>query len=210
MSDDDTQSLAAREHLRAHREGVLIADGLAERIRFVIDCASGRLIFPTTPAVAEAGELVLFIPEEDPQHEPELQLLLSVLALLDPDVEESCDRWRAYHGEPRFTRWVACAVESARFAGEVVESEPLNERNALREAEPALCRMLNVDRARLGALCQTRAGIAPREPLAVGVDDTGIDVRARFGIIRIHFPHPCCERTHAEETIRSMLEDCQT
>jgi hypothetical protein len=201
----DPLAIAARGHLRAHREGVLIADGTAHTIRFIIDSATGLLVFPATPATADAFELVLFIPREDPDGEPELQLLLSP-SRVDPDRDQACDRWRAYHGEPRLTRWLACAIESARFVGAVVESGPLTGPNPLHAAETALCRILNADSNRLAALCQTQAGVAPREPTAVGVDDTGIDVRARFGIIRIGFPQPQQSAAEAETLIRSLLE----
>jgi hypothetical protein len=202
---NDPAAIRALEHLRAHREGVLIADGLASRIRFVIDSVTGRIVFPTTTPVAEAAELVLFVPEEDPVGTPELQLLLTARPL-DPSADPACDRWEAYHGEPRLTRWAACSIDSVKFAGEVADGEIFNRASMLRKAEPALCRLLNADPARLSALCAAKAGVLPREPRAVGVDELGADVRARFGIVRIPFPRPATDQQDAENLVRGLLE----
>lgn len=207
--NQDPVAARARTHLRRHREGVLIADGDANTIRFVISGERGQIVFPTTPAVAESLELVLFVPDEAPQDSSELQLLLSP-SRLDPERDLVIDRWRAYHGDPRLTVWLSCSIESARFEGEIVEEEPFSPPNLLAAAEPALCRLLNTDRSRLSALTEAYAGIAIREPLAVGVDDTGIDIRARFGIVRIFFPHPATTKGEAEATIQTMLEHPST
>jgi hypothetical protein len=203
---EDLDALQAREHLRAHREGTLIADELAEPIRFIIDSSTGRVVFPTTPAVAEARQLVLFVPEEDPGDRPELQLLLEA----GPASAEACDRWHAYHGEPRLTRWLGCAVESARFAGQVVETDLMNQPNPLQQMETGLCRLLNADQQRLARLCQARSGVAVRDPRAVGMDDTGIDIRARFGIIRITLDRPASDAADAEQMIRTLLGQPET
>jgi hypothetical protein len=204
MTDDPTDLLAL-QHLRSHREGVLIADGPATRIRFVIDSITGRIVFPASHAIIEAAELVLFIPEEQPVNTPELQLLLT-RGPLDPASDPACDRWQAYHGEPRLTRWAACSIDSAKFQGQVVDGEIFNRQSVLRKAEPALCRSLNADPARLAALCSTRSGVVPREPRAVGVDELGIDVRARFGILRIPFDRAAADQQDAERLIQDLLE----
>ena len=83
--------------------------------------------------------------------------------------------------------------------------------NALRTGEGALLRELNRDKAALGAMCERMAGVRVEGACAVGVDPHGIDVRARFGIVRAEFPAElcasegitCCERAGA--AIRSLM-----
>jgi hypothetical protein len=184
---------------------VLLADGLASRVKFVCDSASGRIVFPAPPSTLEASEVVLFVPEEDPPDEDELQLLIAPTEL-DPGHDEPCDRWRAYHGEPHLARWAACDIESARFAGEVIDETPLARPNPLAAVEPRLCKRLNTDRQRLAELCRTNNGCAPSDPLAVGVDPCGIDVRARFGIMRVPFRTEAWTPDAAAAMIESLLQ----
>jgi hypothetical protein len=184
MYEDLPCPRAALEHLRSNREGVLLADGLAHQIRFVIDGATARIVFPTHPHCLAASEMVLFVPQEDPPDEPELQLLLASCEL-NPLHDEPCDRWKAYHGDPYVAHWAACDIESARFCGEVIDESILCRPNPLHRAEPRLCKLLNRDPNRLIELCERRCGAAPRDPVAVGVDSSGVDIRARFGIMRV-------------------------
>lgn len=196
---------SALNHLRRNREGVLLADGLAERIRFVICGRRGHIVFPTHPACIHASEIVLFIPEEDPAGEPELQLLLAP-GEVDALCDENCDRWKAYHGDPLHTHWACCEIESARFDGEVIDEAPLMQPNPLVDAERKLCKDLNADRPRLAEICLARTGVAPREPVAVGLDPGGIDVRARFGIIRVPFEHEASTPEDATQMIHALLQ----
>ncbi len=189
--------------LRSHREGVLICDGAVSALRFVIDNRTGRIVFPCSALPFEAEECVLFIPEES---DDALQLLL-VPRPADPDTDEGCDRWRAYHGTPEFPRWASCAIESGRIGDDVVEGEALTVANALRAAEPSLCRSLNADPARLTRLCTRLAGIEVPSPLCVGVDADGVDVRARFGIVRLPFPSPAHSAEEARATIEALLAE---
>jgi hypothetical protein len=204
MTDNQSQ-LNVLRYLRANREGSLMAGDTVDRVRFITDSISGRIVFPTVPAIADAAELVLVIPEEQPADSPELQLLLAA-APIDTAAAGSSERWMAYHGEPRFTRWLACAIDSAKFQGEVYGGEVLSRENPLRKAEPALCRILNESPAKLASLCQAIAGVSPREPRAVGVDDLGFDVRARFGVVRIEFPQPAADLEAAQALVHTMLE----
>jgi hypothetical protein len=190
----------ALAHLRAHREGLLLAAGIPRRIRFVQH--AGSLVFPAEPALVEADSLTLCLPDEAPAGDDELQLMLSA-ALTDDGA--AADRWRIYHGEPDRLTWVACIIEGARFMGRVVEHDILNTANPLAAIEPALCRTLNADRARLAMVCRLITGVLPESPVAVGVDDLGIDLRARFGIIRLPFREPVPTPDLARDRIASLF-----
>ena len=107
--------------MRLHHGGMLIADGQAEKVRFILDGATGRVVFPMPPPphIADAEELVLFVPEEQPDSGPALQLLLN------PDEIDAdsgpVDHWRAYFGTPRQTRWLSCEIDGGKLDGAVIE-----------------------------------------------------------------------------------------
>lgn len=189
----------ALTHLRGHREASLLADGTPFRVRFVLD-REGRLVFPAEGAMLAAEDVTVFIPEEAPADEPELQLMVSVAELAGDDA--ACDRWRIYHGEPGVNLWAVAAIEGARFAGDVVEHEELARGNPLGAIEPRLCKRLNADRAKLAIVCRVVTGLGVADPVAVGVDPEGIDIRARFGILRLPFRE---EAGDAEKLIERML-----
>jgi hypothetical protein len=65
--------------------------------------------------------------------------------------------------------------------------------NALRSAESRLLKLLNAQRSVLPAVCERLAGVNVPDACAVGIDPYGIDVRARFGIVRVEFPREHCD-----------------
>lgn len=194
--------------LRSHREGVLLISGTATRVRFVLDGATGAVVMPLPATLLlapgpEAEDPVLMVAEES---EGSLQLLVR-LSELGPEREDVFDRWRAYHGSPRFTRWASLAIESGKMGGEVADGAELMRPNPLLAVEPALCKRLNADRAALAAACRKRAGLAPAEPVAVGVDPGGVDVRARFGIVRVEFESEARTPEAAAAAVGSLLQE---
>lgn len=170
------------DRLRAARAGTLLTGGVPAPVRFVIDGRTGELVMPLPPGVAAAGDQVLFIPHEA---DDALQLLLA-LRPLGPEESSTYDRWQAYHGTPRAPAWVAARIEAARLEGQVVDGSEMTLRNPLVGAEAALCRTANADRAALRGACR-RAGLEVADPVCVGVDPRGLDVRARFEIVRVPF-----------------------
>lgn len=189
--------------MREHHQGVLNADGQIDRVKFIIDGATGALVLPSPPGIGDAEELVLFVPEEQPDMGPALQLLLTGRTL-EPD-SEPADRWRAYFGTPRQTKWLTCEIEGGKLEGEVIEPELLRVPNTLRAQEARLCKRLNADKAALASLCQRSVGVTVPDPLAVGVDPTGIDIRARFGVIHVLFPAPVLDPAAAALAVESLL-----
>ena len=118
---------------------------------------------------------------------------------------EAADRWRAYHGEPRLTHWAAAEIQGAKFQGSVVEHEALNAPNPFHSCEGRLCKRLNADRSALGAASRRLKGVDIKDPLAVGVDPRGVDVRARFGIVRLAFADEAPTPEDAERRIDALL-----
>lgn len=129
---------------------------------------------------------VLFVPEESDEA---LQLLVDAEPA-DPDRDEACDRWRIYHGEARWPRWMVMAIDSAKLADAVIDGSALMKPNPLRDVEPGICGVANGRLDALRELCRQLIGVAPVEPRLVGVDPLGMDVRARFGVVRLVLEHP--------------------
>ena len=194
----DTPEALAR--LRRHHEGVLLADGRPHPVRFVFASASGRVVSPISSEALDAEELVLFAPDES---DDAMQLLLEPA----PDSPHPSDRDRhlAYHGQPRHRAWLHADIVALRWAHEIIDGDGLTVPNPLRADEPDLCRLLNENRDALRELCSRHAAVTPTEPVAVGVDPDGIDVRARFGVVRVAFDRTSPDAGQARETILGLL-----
>ena len=183
MTDDPV--LAARAFLGCHRAGELQFDDNVLPWKFVIDPADGRLCGPVMVAAILASQHVLHLPEES--DDPGAMRVLLSPEQLDDD-PPIADRWRIYHGEPEDVRWCAFWVDFAKWAGVVVDGDALMQTHPYAADVPGMLKDLNADAARLRALCATIAGVADVEsPVAVGVDPLGVDVRARFDVLRLPF-----------------------
>lgn len=176
----------ARRRLRAAAEGLLRFDDLHLRRPYILDPATGDPVAPIPAAVLAADEVALFIPDESADA---LQLLVQPIEI-DPSREAAADRWRIYHGTTKEPRWARLEIQSARAGRDVFDGPELRGPAPFAADEPAALARLNADPARLAVLCRRAVGIAPADPRAVGLDPDGLDIRARFGIIRIPFDPP--------------------
>jgi hypothetical protein len=161
--------------LRAEREGLVLFDGEIERLRYVIDGINGVVVAPVAPSVLRADSIVLCVPDESPDVGPEAQLML-VAEEPGRDGQHARDRWAAWFGPPRSSTWLHARIESAKWEGRMID-DAIELANSWAANEPALCRLLNADRARLEAACLRARGRATSGAFAVGVDPSGIDVR---------------------------------
>ncbi len=186
---------SAYRFLMANREGVLNFDDNFVPVKFVTDSSTGRLVMPVPVATFFVHQHVLFVPEEA---DDAMQIIVS------PEQIDECaatDRWLAFHEEPEHVRWAMCWLESVKLSPWVFDGEALTRPNTLAKDEPALVRELNADTAALAALCRAATGTEVLSPLCVGVDQSGMHVRARFGVLRIHFPHSANDADHARRMI---------
>lgn len=197
----DGEEDALRHALRvlaSSREGVLSFGDVRQRVRFVSDNASGRLVCAVPPAALLATDHVLFIPDES---DDALQLIVTP----EETVESTAtDRWQAHHGPPDHPRWALLWIESVKHGAWVFDGEALMIPNALSGAEASLCKRLNADKALLARLCQRYAGVVVPGPTCVGVDPGGLHVRASFGVIRVPFPRDATDADDAASMIESM------
>ncbi len=175
----------------------MIDEGRHRRIRYVFDRKRGVLIFPLPIEAAGASEGQLLVPDES---DPVVAALLSIETVTDlPGAVEI--RHEIYHGPSREAAWGVATVEALRYHGEPFDSEELTLTDTIVEDEPGLCRELNADPESLRAACAALAGIEVEEPVAVGVDPDGIDIRARFGIVRLEF----AARAETVELVREQI-----
>jgi hypothetical protein len=201
--------------LRRYHEATLQYHERRAEIRFVIDGATGDLILPAEPGFAgEVGghDVVLHLPDEIQR---DLQLAATAELIPRPEAEESVDRWSAYHAaggggaRPGARVWLRCRIDGGKAPhtlGEVYSGESLTRPNGLRKGEARLIKQLNADREALGRLCKSRARVDVADPLCVGIDPHGLDIRARFGIVRVEFDLEAASIEQAEACVRSMLE----
>lgn len=187
----------------SHRHADLIMmDGSAlPRQRFIIDGQTGRLFVPVPRRVISEGEATLCIPEERAGVE-----LLCDLALAEDRADGAwIDRWSAYHGSPAGVMAVFMP-QAAKLEGVVVDADEVDLRNPLVANEARLVRMLNADREALGRACRAALGAEVHDPLAVGIDAWGLDVRTRVGMVRVRVHDaPLSERT-VETSLRSWVQ----
>jgi hypothetical protein len=183
MADDQQLLTAARSTLRAWTGGMLRFDEHVRQLKYVI-APDGRLVAPAMVAMLSTLDTALHIPEED---EDGLQLLVE-LHEFDAEGAEGAlaDRWRIYHGAPDDMLWAVMDIDLARFHGGTLDGEAMVLPNALAPYEAALCKLVNDGhREALAAALQGKLNITASDPLLVGVDPTGIDVRADRGVVRL-------------------------
>jgi soluble P-type ATPase len=180
---DAAVNLALRT-LRSHYRGELRFDERQQRVKYVIDPATGKLVISVDAFMLEALDTVIFIPEE---RDGAMELLLTFAPIEQYSSDEAlADRWRIYHGEPEEKHWVICSIEAARHDTFVIDGDALMQPSTLAADEPKLCRMLNdAGKDALAAIVFAQADRQIEAPVAVGVDQFGVDVRARFEIVRL-------------------------
>lgn len=196
--------------LRRYREATLQFHERRAEVRFVIDNPTGALVMPVEPGFAAASELTLHLPDEVTLH---LQLAVTPSQIDRPESRESVDRWHAYHAAagtlPPGRLWLICEIEAGKRPDsptDVYGPEVLMQPNPLRSTEPRLVKLINSRRDRLARLCRKHAAAEVQDPLCVGVDPLGLDVRARFGVIRVEFDLEAATAEQAEALVNSMFE----
>jgi len=201
VRDDNSECMRV---IRAHAAGILRCDETPEPVKFVLSRVDHSVILPIEPALLDAESFLLCLPDDS--FDLRVRMLLRPRELEDSyDIDR--DRHLAYHGETTGMTWVRGVIDHAHTAGGiVVDGDRLMLESSLRACEPRLCKLLNSDRDRLRDVTELLGGVRVEEPLAVGVDAHGFDVRARHGIVRVEFPSECPDEDTATRVIRTLLD----
>lgn len=172
--------------------------------RCMIDPRSGGFLIAVVKDAFEANDVVLACPKDS------FDTKIRVSIELSEDVsEEQSDRYTAYHLPATKPLLALGTLSYAKLdSGEVVTNDQCPLANPLVSVMGSLCRTLNADRSKLSSLCTMLTGIAHDSPLAVGVDDTGIDIRVSHGLVRLVLPTPITDPDAAPGIIGSLLESC--
>ncbi len=186
MEDDPEIEAKAYQWLRGHLCGFLRFDG--ERVAIKIaPLPDGRFVAPVMVAMLMAADTVLELPDDG---DGDLHLMMSLEKFDErTDTTGSADRWRAYHGNPPDVNWAWITIDAAKFLGYFIDGEAFHRPNTLEKGGSLICRALNqskIDTVRSAIEVQYRTDAA--DPLVVGVDPSGFDVRRQFDIIRLNSP----------------------
>lgn len=202
MSELFADPAIARRYLRSHSEALLFYGEQCLPRRYVLDPATGFPVIMAPGEVLGEEDYTFFVPEDS---DDSLQLMVEPVEL-DATCDACADRYRIYHGKPSEVHLLRLDVLAAKFRGQMFEAKDVAAGNPL-GCEPALCKLANQDPARLAALCgrifPVFTGTTVQPPLAVGVDPEGVDLKARFGIIRVEFPK---RAANAEEARAALLD----
>jgi len=204
MPEDRTADDAHR-FLRGHTTADMRFAEHLRPVRFVF-APDGRLVLPVMFAMLDAADTVLFVPEYA-EGCMEVQVTLE---RLDPDGPAGglTDRWRIYHGDPPDVHWAVADIDAARYDQWVVDGETLMRPNPLSGDEARLCRVINQQhRDALAGLCKQVAGADVEDPLLVGVDPLGFDVRRRFDVVRVAAPQPMSSADEVDRVFEAMCRE---
>ena len=205
MLDPNDSTLTRATHiLRSAWTATLLYDGTAFDTKCMLDPKTGDFIVAIVDDALEASDITLASPRDSFDARVRIAVELS-----NAVSEEQRDRFTAYH-LPATTPLLAIGTyEYAKLdSGEVVTPDQCPLINPLISVMGSLCRVLNSDRQRLSKLCNTLSGVKHEEPIAVGVDDSGIDIRASFGLVRLSLPEPISDPESALDVINALLESC--
>jgi hypothetical protein len=195
----------ARAFLRGHSTGDLRFEEHLRPVRYVLS-RDGQIIAPAMVAMLRAVDCVLFIPE-CADGAMEVQVTLEEFDEHGP-MGALTDRWRIYHGDPEDIYWAVLHIDAARFAGAIIDGPALKCVNELADDEPRLCREMNRQHADdLRRLCRHFADIEVEEPVMVGIDPLGLDVRGTFDVIRVPTPQPMQTADDAQRVLDEMMKD---
>lgn len=196
---------AAIETLRNWTSARLRCDDIVYPIKYVI-APDGRLVTPIDRSMLEAVDCGLAIPDDD---SPSIELAVTLEAFDNAHgAESNSDRWKIYHGAPPYQRWAMIDLDMARFHGFILDGMAVQQPNPLAAVEPRICGLLN--REYLDTLRQHLANtlsLDVPDPRAVGLDPTGLHIRARFDIVRLTFPKPIDDPANAEREALQFIQN---
>ncbi len=198
MDDSVNAPLEVERLLHEHSTATIrFGSDVTESIRYTFD-ESGHLIAALSRELVSACDALLFIPD---QSDTTLEVMVTPEEI-DAD-SAAADRWKIYHRDSDGRAFARLYIEAAKYGEHIIDGESVTAPNPLATDEPRLCKMMNQEhRDDLRPLCAASAKVDVGDPVMVGVDAFGFDIRARFGIVRVPFES---EETDAD-AVRSRLQ----
>jgi hypothetical protein len=203
MLDPNADILNRANHLlRSAWSCTLLYDQTPFETRCMIDPRSGDFIVSIVKDALDATDITLACPRDS----FDARIRVSI-ELDETTTEEQRDRFTAYHLPSTPPLLVAGKFQYSKLdSGEVVTPDQCSLVNPLVSGMGTLCRLLNADRDRLSRVCKSLSGVAHETPLAVGVDPTGIDIRANYGLVRLVLPSRISDPDDAMNIIEALVE----
>ncbi|MSR41489.1 MAG: hypothetical protein EXS10_06260 [Phycisphaerales bacterium] len=168
--------------LRANLCGTIRFESDFLPIKVVVD-QDGKLIASVMVAMLQSFDTSLYLPDEN---DSGLHLGVSLEEIqYKGDDARCCDRWQIYHGEPPDVRWARISIDAARFAGVFFDGDALMTGNPLASCANSVLREMNANKPALRRFCAEGASMEIEDPVLVGIDPYGFDIRRVFDIIRI-------------------------
>jgi hypothetical protein len=181
---DETQaSDAAWKFLRSNTTATLKFGEHSQHVSYVI-CPTGELVIPAMVAMLQPCDTIMFVPEYCDNC---MEMHVS-LRQFNEEGEEGlmADRWNVYHGESPDVQWAIVDIDAARFHEMFIDGEALCRESLLADIEHSLCKEINTNlRDNIRRVCLERTNVDVTDPVVVGIDSIGVDVRAPFGIVHI-------------------------
>lgn len=176
---------AAWMYLRSNTTASLRFGEHFQDISFVIG-HQGEIVISAMYAMLQPCDTILYVPDYSDDC---MEMHVSLRQFSEHGEEgRLADRWQVYHGTPPDVQWAILEIDAARFHEMFVDGEGLQRENPFAEDEPSLCKQMNTThQEQVSNACVANTHIEVNNPLVVGVDPLGIDVRASHGIIRIQF-----------------------
>ncbi len=201
MDSFDEKQIAdsAWEFLRSNSTATVKFGEHSHDLSYVI-ASTGELIIPAMVAMLQPCDIVMFVPEYCDNC---MEMHVSLQQFL-PTGEQGmlADRWNVYHGDSPDVQWALVAIDMARFHEMFVDGESLCRENPLAETEASVCKELNMQRKdAVRATCLAKTNVSVKEPVVIGIDPLGVDIRAPFGVVRI----PTLEPFASADDVLSMF-----
>jgi hypothetical protein len=89
----------------------------------------------------------------------------------------------------------------------VIDGDALQKPNPLAKDEARICRELNQKTDMLKTLCERHGTMRVEQPVMVGIDPLGIDLRARFDVVRVTSVKPMRNADEAVNILTQMAEN---
>ena len=190
LEDYNEQKIAQKAwtFLRSNTTCTLQFGENMEEMSYVIS-PEGNLVISVMVAMLQPCDTIMYIPEygEDCM---EMHVSLEQFSEYGSD-GFLADKWQVYHGEPPDVQWARVNIDAARFHQMFIDGEFLQQKNQLHEQEVLICKELNTSMLKkVQEYCVAVTKVEVENPIVVGVDSYGVDLRATFGIVRIPFSSP--------------------